>query len=49
MKPKAEIPAEGRIAYIIGPDGELYPVDFTGHWCNELEQEAADIGNQGCD
>jgi hypothetical protein len=40
MKPKAEIPAKHPITYMVGPDGELYPVDSSGQWCDELEDEA---------
>ena len=29
---------EGRITYIVGPDGELCTADATGHWCNEPEE-----------
>ena len=32
---------EGRITYIVGPDGELCTADATGHWCNEPENQAS--------
>ena len=36
---KGEIAQEGRMTYIVGPDGDLYAVDASGHWCNEPENE----------
>jgi len=32
---KGETAAQGRITYIVGPDGDLYAVDANGHWCDE--------------
>ena len=38
---KSEIAAQGRITYIVGPDGDLYAVDANGHWCDEPDNEPA--------
>ena len=42
---KGEMAAQGRITYIVGPDGGLYAVDASGHWCNEPDLETSTFGN----
>jgi hypothetical protein len=41
---KSEIAAQGRITYIVGPDGNLYAVDANGHWCDEPDNEPSQSG-----